>query len=113
MKKKIDRRNLLWRFKEIKKFTWPQVAKALDTPLRTVEAWASGTNRIPPAAVKLLTIFLGKSPTRSPKSCPGGGGCSVVPPLYMSEQVNNPPGGYRVLDSPLWGLGGEGLGRIP
>lgn len=52
-------KKLLWRFKEAKKFTWPQVAQALNTPLRTVEAWASGTNKIPPAAIKLLEILLG------------------------------------------------------
>lgn len=51
-------RNLLCKFKTAKNLTWPQVAEALGTPLRTVEDWASGRSRVPPATIKLLGILL-------------------------------------------------------
>lgn len=49
---------ILWIFKKSKDLTWPEVSEALDTPLPTVEDWAGGRSRIPPAAVKLLKLFL-------------------------------------------------------
>lgn len=58
MKRKDNHPSELRALKKKYNLTWPQVAQALDTPLRTMEDWASGRVRMPGAAKKLTKILL-------------------------------------------------------
>lgn len=49
---------MLKKFKKSRDLTWPEVAEALATPLRTVENWAGGMSRMPSATAKLLKLFM-------------------------------------------------------